>query len=401
MAALRYTSLYMQDTINALTIDLEEDGWDRSRGFIKRKIARPELDESTDPADGVSVIVKVEYAGLCGSDRGMWNRVAFSDMVKESLSTEGKSLRVLGHEFVGEVVEAGSKVETLYGISAGDPVSGDSHVTCGKCFQCRVGEAEVCQDQAILGISIDGIYAEYVKVPAKNLWVVDYDRVRPEICAMYDPFGNAVHALSKTDVRGARVAIFGCGQIGLFSVLLARHFGAAKVIGVDVNPENLKMAEELGAHETILIEPGDKQNDYEIDEEVVARVMELTYGKGVDVSMEMAGFNSSVNNCIAATRFGGDVILFGIKDGDFVIPDFSRMVVKGITLHNVIGRQIFQTWQTAQRVLSDSSNGVQEKMWKVILKEGKGTIIPLSTFGRELVEERMKAHPKLIFDIQN
>jgi len=298
------------------------------------------------------------------------------------------------------VVEAGSKVEALYGISVGNPVSGDSHVTCGKCFQCRMGEAEVCQDQSILGISIDGIYAEYVKVPAKNLWVVDYERVRPEICAMYDPFGNAVHALSKTDVRGARVAVFGCGQIGLFSVLLARHFGAAKVIGIDVNPDNLKMAEALGAHETILVKPEKKEHDYDVDQAVIDQVMKLTYGKGVDVSMEMAGFNSSVNNCIAATRFGGDVILFGIKDGDFVVPNFSRMVVKGITMHNVIGRQIFKTWQIAQRVLSDETNGVQDKMWNVIMKGGQETIIPLSEFSAELLEERMRAYPKLVFDIQ-
>ena len=391
----------MSQKITALTIDFKEDGWEKSRGFIKRKVERPIIDESTNSADALAVVVKVSYAGMCGSDRGIWNRIAFSDMFKESLAEERKSLRILGHEFVGEIVEVGSQVKNLYGIDVGTAVSGDSHITCGKCFQCRVGEQEVCQDQAIMGISIDGIYAEYVKIPAKNLWIVDFNRIRPEICALFDPFGNAVHALSKTDVRGARVAIFGCGQIGLFSILLARHFGAAKVIGVDVNPDNLKMAKELGAHETILIEPENKAYDYDIDQAVIDQIYVLTYGKGVDVSMEMAGFNSSVNNCITATRFGGDVILFGIKDGDFVIPDFSKMIVKGITLHNVIGRRIFDTWQTAQRVLSDTTNGVQDKMWNIILKKGEGTVIPLSTFSAEIVEQKMKEHPKIIFDIQH
>ncbi len=390
----------MAKNITALTIDLEQDGWDTSTGFIKREVSMPELDQS-NPSDTISVIVKIQYAGMCGSDRGIWKRAAFSDMFKESLAEEGKSLRILGHEFMGEIVEAGSQVEELYGIKTGDLVSGDSHVTCGRCFQCRVGEQEVCQDQAILGISIDGIFAEYVKIPAKNLWAIDTSRVRPEMAALFDPFGNAVHALSKTDVRGARVAIFGCGQIGLFSILLARTFGAAKVIGIDVNQDNLDMAKELGAHETILVKPETKANDYDADPAVIERIMELTYGKGVDVSMEMAGFNSSVNNCIAATRFGGDVILFGIKDGDFVIPDFSRMVVKGLTLHNVIGRQIFQTWQTAQRVLSDKSNGVQDKMWDIIMKGGNDTVIKLSEFSPELIEDKMAAHPKLVFDMQN
>lgn len=391
----------MAERISALTLDLAKESWQGSRGFIKREIPMPKLDEGVNKMDAVSVIVKVKYAGMCGSDRGMWNRISFTDMFHEALKKEGKTLRILGHEFVGEIVETGSLVTGLYGIKPGDPVSGDSHVTCGKCFQCRIGEQEVCQDQAILGITIDGIFAPYVKIPAKNLWVVDFNRVRPEVSAMYDPIGNAVHALTKVDLRGARVAIFGVGQIGMFSILLARQFGAAKVIAVDVNAENVETAKKLGAHEGIVIAPSEKAYAWEADADVVKQIRDMSYGKGVDVSLEMAGFNSSVLNCIEATRFGGHVILFGIKDGDFTIPNFSRMVVKGLTLHNVIGRQVFRTWQTAQRVLSDSTNGVQDKMWDVILKGGQGTIIPLSQFTPELVEERMKEHPKLLFDMQH
>jgi len=263
-----------------------------------------------------------------------------------------------------------------------------------------MGEQEVCQDQSIMGISIDGVFAEYVKIPAKNLWVVDFDRVRPEVCAMYDPFGNAVQSLTRVDVRGARVAIFGCGQIGLFSVLLARQFGAAKVIAIDINEDNVKMALELGAHEGIVIKPAQKEHPYDYDKEAINEIMKLTYGKGVDVSMEMAGFNSSVNNCLEATRFGGQVILFGIKDGDFMIPKFSKMVMKGITLHNIIGRQIFKTWQIAQRVLSDKTNGVQDKMWNTIMRGGDGPVINFSEFSHEIMEEKMKKYPKLIFDMQ-
>ena len=387
--------------IPALTIDLAQDGWETSRGFIKRDIEMPTLDETTKPEDAISVIVKVEYAGVCGSDRGIWNRNSFTNLFHESLGKEQKSMRILGHEFVGEVVEAGSLVSAMYDIHVGNPVSGDSHVTCGKCFQCRMGEQEVCQDQKILGISTDGIFATYVKIPAKNLWVVDFNRVRKELCALYDPFGNAVHCLTKVDVRGARVAIFGAGQIGMFAILLARQFGAAKVIAIDVNPEQLAIAKKLGAHETILIEKTDKVNAYDADKHVIDRIMELTYGKGVDVSLEMSGYNSSVVNSIEATRAGGDVIWFGIKDGDMTIPQFSRVIVKGLTIHNVIGRQIFQTWQTAQRVLSDKTNGIQEKMWNIIMKEGNGTVIKLSEYTPEMFEEKLKQHPKLVFDMQN
>ncbi|HAT03495.1 MAG TPA: theronine dehydrogenase [Candidatus Magasanikbacteria bacterium] len=389
------------ETINALTIDISKNEWHNQKGFFKREVPMPVLDEKHNTKDAASVIVKVMYAGICGSDRGMWYRNAFTELFHSALEKEHKSMRIVGHEFVGEVVGAGSLVNELYGIKVGDPVSGDSHITCGKCFQCRIGEQETCQDQAIMGISIDGIFGEYVKIPAKNLWVVDFNRVRPEVCAMYDPFGNAVHALTRVDVRGVRIAIFGCGQIGLFSILLARQFGAAKVIAIDVNKDNVDMALELGAHEGIVIKPADKANPYDIDREVIDKVKELTYGKGVDVSMEMAGFNSSVNNCIEATRFGGQVILFGIKDGDFIIPKFSKMVVKGITLHNIIGRQIFRTWQIAQRVLSDRKNGVQDKMWDIIMRGGNGPVIKFSEFSHELMEEKMKQYPKLLFDMQS
>lgn len=393
-------------TVKALTLNLA-DGWEK-KGFQMKEVPMPVLDETKNPEDALSVILKIKYAGVCGSDRGLWNRTAFKDMVHDSLGREGKNVRITGHEFVGEIVEVGSMVNRLYydpdpknkaKVEVGSVVSGDSHVTCGRCYQCRIGEGEVCMNEAILGISIDGIFAEYVKVPAKNLWPVDTTRVRPEIAAIYDPFGNAVHSATAVDLRGQRVAIFGCGPVGLFSILLARNFGAAKVIAVDVNPENLRIAKELGAHETIQIQKKEKTNEWDSDPEVISRIMELTYGKGVDVSMEMAGPFSSVNNCIDATRRGGNVIFFGIKDGDLVIPKFSRVVVRGLTIHNIIGRQIFRTWQIAQRVLQDKTNGIQDAIWKTILKEGKGTILDFKSFTPESFEKSMSENPKIIFKI--
>jgi len=396
------------DAVRALTLDIEKDGWETSRGFTMRDVPMPVLNEKENPEDAMSVILKIRYAGVCGSDRGLWHRTAFKDAVHDSLKREGKSMRITGHEFVGEIVEAGSMVEALYSdpdprnkskIIPGRLVTGDSHVICGRCHNCRIGENNVCLNEAILGISIDGIFAEYVKIPAKGLWPIDESRIRPEIAAIMDPFGNAVHAMSKTDLRGERVAIFGAGPIGMFSVLLAKNFGAAKIIAVDVSAANLEMAKALGAHETILVEKKEKKNAWESDPEVVARIMDLTYGKGVDVSIEMAGPFSSVNNAIDSARRGGHVILFGVKDGDLVIPKFSRVIMRGLTLHNIIGRQIFRTWQTAQRVLSDRSNGVQEKIWDVILKKGEGTIVPFADFNKATFEKAMDAYPKLVFKV--
>src|SRR3989338_1846743 len=244
------------------------------------------------------------------------------------------------------------------------------------------------------------IFAEYVKIPAKNLWAVDERRVRPEIAAMYDPFGNAVHATTKVDFLGQRVAIFGAGAIGLFSILLLRRFGAAKIIAIDVNSANLAMANELGAHETILIPKSGKKSEWEADYDVVERIMELTYGKGVDVSMEMSGAPASLNNCIESTRRGGHIVAFGIKDGDMTIPAFSRnIVVRGLTIHGIIGREFFKTWQIAQRMLSDKTNGIQDAMWDVIMKKGKGTILDFHTFTPENFEKAMNEHPKIVFKI--
>ena len=264
--------------MRGLIIDTTNQTWDESRGFSLAELERPTLNETADPDDASSVIVRVKYAGVCGSDRGLWYRNAFKDQFLKALDRDSIKSRVVGHEFVGEVVEAGSKVNSLYWdpdpknvakIEIGSLVSGDSHVTCGRCYQCRIGQANVCMNEAILGITIDGIFAEYVKLPAKNLWAIDKNRIRPEVAAVMDPFGNAIHALTKVDVRGQRVAIFGAGPIGLFSILIAQKFGAAKVIAVDVSPANLELAKQCGADETILIEKSEKTNAWEHDARVV------------------------------------------------------------------------------------------------------------------------------------
>jgi len=398
----------MSQTIKALTFDTEKDGWEKSKGFTLRDVPMPTLD-ANNPEDQLSVILKIRYAGVCGTDRGLWYRAAFKDLMHRSLENEKKTMRILGHEFVGEIVEMGKLVPRLYNdldpnnpvkLEVGSLASGDSHVTCGRCYQCRIGEAHVCLNEAILGISIDGVFAEYVKIPAKNLWAVDESRVRPEIAAIFDPFGNAVHASTVVDMRGQRVAVFGCGPIGMFAILLAQHFGAAKIIAVDVNEANLAMAKELGAHEIIKIEKKEKEHDYEADQEVINRIMQLTYGKGVDISMEMAGPASSLNNCILATRRGGHVIAFGIKDGAMTIPNFSpNVIVRGLTIHGIIGREIFRTWQIAQRMLSDKKNGIQEQIWNVIFKKGEGTVLSMKEFTPESFESAMNAHPKILFKV--
>lgn len=380
--------------MKALIFNKKTTDWDSSKGFELADVPNPELVEG----DENKVIVRVHFAGVCGSDRGIWYRQAFKDQILGSLATEGSDTRVIGHEHFGEVVEVGSKVTK---VKVGNFVSAESHIVCNQCFQCKNGQQNVCTNEKILGISHPGIFAEYVKLPEHVLWPTDTGRIRPEVAACQEPFGNAVHAASKVDLKGKTVAIFGLGPIGQFLVLVARGMGAKTIIGVEPNPVALEMAKKLGIDYVIPLEvKGErdkvKGNTYQHNPEVTDEINRITDGLGVDVSFEMAGFNSSVNNCLYATRRGGDVVLFGIKTGDFVFEDFNRMIVRGFTIHNVIGREVFGTWKITRELLEDPSNQIQEKIWNVILNGGNDTIININNYSKELFEDKMNKHPKIL-----
>lgn len=385
----------MSQSMWALTFDSSREDWSGSRGLVKERVPRPRLD---DPAhrDGTSLIVKVRYAGFCGSDRGIWTRKAFGDMILDSLKEEGKTKRIVGHELLGEIVEIGDRVAAKYGYAVGDVVSTESHIVCGTCLQCRSGDFHVCARDTIIGISRDGCFAEYVKLPAKAVWPTDVNLIRPEVGAVQEPFGNAVHACQVQDLRGKSVAILGCGTIGLFAVLVARGMGASTIIGVEPDPKNAAMAKALGCD--AVLTPGMPPADepHRSDPALREAVLQLTGGAGVDVSMEMAGFNSSVNNAIKICRRGGDVVLFGVKNGNATIEDAHRLVMDGIQLHGVVGRRIFGTWEVTRGLLQATSNGIQDAIWDVILNRGEGTIIGIDEFEPEAFEAAFNIHPKLV-----
>lgn len=375
--------------------------WATSRGFELRDIPMPALDESRDSADANHVIIKIRYAGVCGTDRGIWYRRAFRNQIEESISEQDihKQYRIMGHEFFGEIIARGSSVGN---VNIGDSVTCESHVICNQCYQCVRGETHVCMNEKILGISTDGGFAEFVKVPAHIIWKTDISKIRQEIAAVQEPFGNAVHAASKVDLKGKTVAIFGLGPIGMFLTLIAKASGAKMVIGVEPNVGSAEMARKLGIDHIIFLKSNGENGitgtakDYAHNAEVTDEIMRMTNGVGVDVSFEMAGFNSSVNNCLYATRRGGDIVLFGIKNGDVTLEDYNRIIVRGYTLHCVIGRHIWKTWETVRGILEDKSNGIQEKIFNVILNGGIDTIIPIAEYTKEVFETKMVAHPKIL-----
>ena len=383
------------ETMQALIYDRQLDPWESSRGLRKVELPTPRLDPAAAPQDRSAVVIRSLYTGFCGSDRGIWFRKAFHDMIYDSLTEQHTDRRVVGHELLGQIVEVGDRAAAKYGYQVGDVVSTESHLVCGSCYQCRVGQNHVCAEDKIIGISVDGCFADYLKLPAKALWATNLDRVRPEVAAIQEPFGNAVHACTKVDLRGKSVAIFGTGTIGLFAVLIARGLGAGRIIGIEPNPLHAEMARRLGADE--VIEPDLTGADpIATDEVVVEAIKRATQGIGADVSMEMSGFNSAFNTAIGSTRRGGDVILFGIQDGPVVLESYSRLVMNGIALHSVIGRQIFETWTVTRSLLEDRSNRIQDLIWEVILGEGQDTIVDIADWEKSSFEACITSHPKAI-----
>ena len=375
--------------MTALVYDRSEQPWESSTGLIKRTVAVPELDPTSS-----DVLVRVMYAGFCGSDRGIWYRKAFGDLISSSLDEEGQDVRVTGHEFVGEIIAVGQRAKDKYGYRVGQHVSTESHIVCGTCWQCRHGQSHVCMREKIIGISQDGCFADIIRLPAKALWPTDLNRIRPEVAAVQEPFGNAVHACQVTDLRGKRVAIFGTGTIGLFAVLIARGMGASQVIGIEPNPTQKALATKLGCD--VVLDPGptDPERPFAANNDLIARIHELTRGNGVDVALEMSGVTSSLNSAIRSSRRGGDIVLFGVRNGDAMIEDAHRIVMNGLSLHGVVGRRIFDTWNITRGLLEATDNGIQQAVWEVILNEGKGPVVDIADWTREGFEQVLDHWPK-------
>lgn len=376
----------MSSDMIALTFDSSREDWASSTGFVKERIVVPVLSET----DRDSVIVRVHFAGFCGSDRGIWWRKAFGDMIMSSLSESGTTKRTVGHEFLGEIVACGGDVTR---VSVGDMVAAESHIVCGTCLQCLNGEFHVCARDKIIGISHNGCFAEYLKLPAKCLWPTDLNKIRPEVAAVQEPFGNAVHACQQTDLRGKTVAIIGCGTIGLFAVLIAKGMGAQRVIGIEIDDHHAELARKLGCD--VVLKPEVTSGDpWRSNTSLMEKVEELTNGLGVDVAFEMVGVNSALNNAIQMTRRGGHVVLFGVRNGDVVVEDYHRLVMNGIQLHGVVGRRIFDTWEITRALLEDTSNGIQDAIYDVILNRGEGSIVPISSWNKEDFEKTINSYPK-------
>jgi threonine 3-dehydrogenase len=288
-----------------------------------RNVAIPKI----GPTD---VLVKVKVASVCGTDLHIYNWDPWAQRrIHPPL--------IPGHEFCGNVAAIGSEVTT---VKEGDFVSAEMHVACGKCFQCRTGEAHICQFVKIIGVDTDGAFAEYVRIPESNIWKLDPE-IPQEYASILDPLGNAVHSVLAGEVAAKTVAITGAGPIGLFAIAVARAVGATTIFAIEVNEHRRKIARAMKA-------------DYVLDpasEDVRTIIMDSTAGLGVDIVLEMAGHPDAIRTAFNIVRRGGRISLLGLTSKPIALNFSEDIIFKGITIQGINGRRMYQTWYQMQALL--------------------------------------------------
>ncbi len=269
------------------------------------------------------VLVKVDVASVCGTDLHIYNWDPWAqNRIHPPL--------IPGHEFCGHVAAVGKEVTT---VKEGDFVSAEMHVACGKCLQCRTGEAHICQNVKIIGVDANGAFAEYVVIPESNIWKLD-PSIPKEYASILDPLGNAVHTVLAGDIAAKTVAITGTGPIGLFSIAVARACGATQIFAIETNKYRRAIAQQMKA-------------DFVIDptvEDAKQIVMDATEGIGVDVVLEMAGHPSAIRTGFDILRRGGRISLLGIPSRPISLDFADDIIFKGATIQGINGRKMYQTW---------------------------------------------------------
>jgi threonine 3-dehydrogenase len=281
------------------------------------------LTDVPEPEIGINdVLIRVDRTGICGTDLHIeeWNEWA-ERTVPVPL--------VVGHEFVGEVVETGSNVKDF---GQGDVVSGEGHVVCGRCRNCMAGRRHLCADATGIGVDRPGAFAELISLPMTNVWHHD-PAIDRDVAAIFDPFGNAVHTALEFDVLGEDVLITGAGPIGLLACAVVRHAGARHVVVTDVNPYRLELARKMGA--TIALDVRDAA--------AADAQRQLGMKEGFDVGLEMSGVPEALHDMIANMAHGAKIAMLGLPDEPFAI-DWNAVIFDQLTIRGIYGREMYETW---------------------------------------------------------
>jgi threonine 3-dehydrogenase len=289
-----------------------------------------ELVDRPDPDAGFGEVkVRVLRTGICGTDLHIesWDAWA-AGAVDAPL--------VAGHEFCGEVVAVG---DGIHDVAVGDLVSGEGHIVCGTCRNCRAGRRHLCIRTSSIGVNRNGAFAEYVVLPESNVWV-HHGGIDPDLGAIFDPFGNAVHTALSFPLVGEDVLITGAGPIGLIAAEVCRHVGARFVVITDVSPYRLKLAESMGVDLAL-----DVTHDT-----VQSAQQRLGMVEGFDVALEMSGHPSALPEILANLNHGGRVALLGLPSRAFEV-DWSKVITHMITIKGIYGREMYETWYAMSAML--------------------------------------------------
>ncbi|HLS82631.1 MAG TPA: L-threonine 3-dehydrogenase [Steroidobacter sp.] len=282
-----------------------------------------ELRDVEPPRPGHNdILIRVKRTAICGTDMHIYN---WDGWAQRTIPTP----MVVGHEYCGEVVEVGGEVA---GFSPGDRVSGEGHITCGYCRNCRAGRRHLCRNTVSVGVNRPGCFAEYLVIPALNAFKLP-DGVDDEIAAILDPLGNAVHTALAFDVVGEDVLITGAGPIGIMAAAIVRFIGARNVVVTDVNDYRLDLARKMGATLALNV-TRDSLDD---------AMRQLGMQEGFDVGLEMSGAAPALRDMLRTLHHGGSLAMLGIPPSEVAI-DWSEVILKGLTLKGIYGRQMFETW---------------------------------------------------------
>ena len=281
------------------------------------------LEDVPEPEIGINdVLIKINRTAICGTDVHIYN---WDSWAQQTIPVP----MVVGHEFVGEIVEVGSNVIDF---QAGQIVSGEGHVVCGRCRNCMAGRRHLCAHTSGIGVNRPGAFAEYLALPMSNVWEhrpgIDLD-----VAALFDPLGNAVHTALQYDLLAEDILITGAGPIGAMAAAVCRHAGARHIVITDVNPKRLELAKTLGATHTV-----------DVSRESIADAQkELGMAEGFDVGLEMSGNASAFKDLLANMCHGGKVAILGIP-GDNVPIDWNTVIFNMLTLKGIYGREMYETW---------------------------------------------------------
>lgn len=280
------------------------------------------------------VLIKINKTGICGTDIHIYK---WDEWAKKTIPVP----MIIGHEFAGEIVELGNAVT---GFSLGDRVSGEGHLTCGHCRNCRAGKRHLCRNTEGIGVNRSGCFAEYLAMPAFNVFKLHHS-VSDDIAAILDPFGNAAHTALSFDLVGEDVLITGAGPIGIMACAIAKHAGARHVVITDVNAYRLDMAKKMGATCAINVSTAS----------ITQAMQALEIVEGFDVGLEMSGNGQAFNEMLNLMNHGGKVALLGIPSTEVAI-DWNHVIFKGLIIKGIYGREMFETWYKMVSMLQSGLN---------------------------------------------